>query len=173
LDKFVFKFIKILKKHTDYVIVSGYVAILLGRNRATDDIDIIIPKTDKEKFELFYNELLKEGFWCINTDELSEIYDILISKHSVRFAIKDVISPNIEIKFSRDDLDLEALKNKIKIQINDHILNTSILELQVAYKEEILKSNKDMEDAEHIRNVCRENLNTTLINEYKKRLRLR
>ena len=42
LDKFVFKFIKILKKHTDYVIVSGYVAILLGRSRTTEDIDVFI-----------------------------------------------------------------------------------------------------------------------------------
>ena len=105
--------------------------------------------------------------------DLNEIYDILISKQSVRFAVKDIVSPNAEIKFSRDDLDLGALNNKIKIQINHNILNTSILELQIAYKELVLGSNKDLEDAEHIRRVCSENLNMTLINEYKKKLRLR
>jgi len=31
LDKFVIRFVKILEKHADYVIVSGYVAILLER----------------------------------------------------------------------------------------------------------------------------------------------
>ncbi|MBI2141461.1 hypothetical protein HYU16_03480, partial [Candidatus Woesearchaeota archaeon] len=38
LDKFVLKFIKILEKHADYVIVSGYVSILFGRSRSTEDI---------------------------------------------------------------------------------------------------------------------------------------
>ena len=33
LDRFVFDFIKILEKQADYVIVSGYVAILYGRSR--------------------------------------------------------------------------------------------------------------------------------------------
>ena len=41
LDKIVIRFIDILKKYTDYVIVSGYVAILLGRDGGTEDIDII------------------------------------------------------------------------------------------------------------------------------------
>ena len=50
LDRFVLNFVKILQKHTDYVIVSGYVAILLGRDMATDDIDIFIPKTSKGNY---------------------------------------------------------------------------------------------------------------------------
>ena len=53
LDKFVLKFVEVLQKHTLYVIVSGYVAILLGRNRATDDIDIFVPKTGKENSHCF------------------------------------------------------------------------------------------------------------------------
>jgi len=36
LDKFVFHFIKILRKYADYVIVGGYVPILLGRAKTTD-----------------------------------------------------------------------------------------------------------------------------------------
>jgi hypothetical protein len=32
LDRFALKFITILEKHTTYVIVSGYVSILLGRS---------------------------------------------------------------------------------------------------------------------------------------------
>ena len=44
LDSFTIGFVNILTKHTSYVIVSGYVAILLGRARASEDIDIIIPK---------------------------------------------------------------------------------------------------------------------------------
>ena len=52
LDELVFKFVKILETYTSYVIVSGYVAILLGRDRGTEDIDIIIPKLDKQKLSV-------------------------------------------------------------------------------------------------------------------------
>ena len=68
LDKLVLRFIQILEKHIDYVIISGYVAILLGRSRATEDVDVFIRKVDKQKFFSFYEELKKEGFWCINAN---------------------------------------------------------------------------------------------------------
>ena len=37
LDKFVLEFVRILEKHVNYVIVSGYVAILFGRARSTEE----------------------------------------------------------------------------------------------------------------------------------------
>jgi len=39
VDKFVLDFVDILKNHFRYVIVSGYVAILFGRSRGTEDIE--------------------------------------------------------------------------------------------------------------------------------------
>ncbi len=57
LDKLVLNFIKILEKYTDYVIVSDYVSIILGRARATEDVDVFIEKIDKSKFLSLYKEL--------------------------------------------------------------------------------------------------------------------
>lgn len=57
LDKLVFKFVSILEKYSDYVIISGYVAILLGRSRSTEDIDVFIREMDFEAFSRFYDEL--------------------------------------------------------------------------------------------------------------------
>lgn len=57
MDKFVLNFVKVLQRHTLYIIVSGYVAILFGRGMATDDIDIFIPKTSKVKLALRLSEL--------------------------------------------------------------------------------------------------------------------
>ena len=54
LDKLVLKFIKILEKHVDYVIISGYVSILLGRSRATEDVDVFINKIHINVFSKFY-----------------------------------------------------------------------------------------------------------------------
>ena len=172
IDKFTITFIKILEKHMDYVIVSGYVAILLGRSRSTEDVDIIIPKIDKDKLKLFYEELLKNNYWCLNSSDLEDMWDLLISKHSIRFAIEPEVSPNFELKFSKDSYDQIALKNPVTIIINDEEkLKTSFLELQIAFKEEVLKSNKDMEDAKHLRLVAEGHLNEVLINDYKKLLR--
>lgn len=171
LDRFVLKFVKILQKHTGYVIVSGYVAILLGRERGTDDIDVIIPKINKEKLSVLYNSLIQHGYWCLNSSELEDIYSLLTSKHSIRFAVEPSVSPNFEIKFSKDIYDDLSLKEPLLVKFDGEGLRISYLELQIAFKEEVLKSNKDMEDAKHIRVVAGSNLNENLINEYKKKLR--
>ena len=171
LDKFVIRFIKILEKHVNYVVVSGYVAILFGRDRATEDIDIIMPKTDKNGLKSLYDNLVKNGYWCLNSSDLDDLYEILMSKHSIRFALEPDISPNVEIKFSKDFYDDIALKNPITVKIGNNRIKISFLELQIAYKEEVLKNNKDLEDARHIRLVAKEHLNENLINEYKKELR--
>jgi hypothetical protein len=42
LDEFAIDFSKIVEKYTEYIIVSGFVAISSGRTRATEDIDMII-----------------------------------------------------------------------------------------------------------------------------------
>jgi len=171
LDKFVFRFIKILEKYTNYAIVSGYVAIILGRNRGTDDVDIIIPKMDKVKINELYKDLIKKGYWCINSGDIEDVYKILTEKSSIRFAVKPGFSPNFEIKFAKNEYDLIALKEPVIIQIGNEQIKTSFLELQIAYKEEILTTNKDMEDAQFLRDISKGFINEALIREYKKRLR--
>ena len=43
LDTLVLKFVKILDAHEiDYVIISGYIAILFCRSRNTEDVDLFI-----------------------------------------------------------------------------------------------------------------------------------
>lgn len=171
LDKLVLEFIKILEKHTDYVIISGYVAILLGRSRATDDVDIFIPKIDRKKFSELYHEFLQNGFWCLNTSEENEILEMLESHHGVRFAREPEVTPNFEIKLAITFYDTISLKNPITVITSGGNLRISFLELQIAYKEEILKSNKDLEDAKYLRTVAEGHLDESSISEYKKELR--
>jgi len=172
LDRFVFDFLKVLEKHSDYVIVSGYVAIILGRNRGTDDVDMIIPKMDKVQLKLLYDDLIKHGFWCINSGDINDLYAILEQdKKSIRFAFEPGFSPNVEIKFAKNEYDLLALKNPVTIKMQNKKFKTSFLELQIAYKEVVLKSNKDMEDAQFLRDIAKGFINEHLIHEYKKMLK--
>jgi len=171
LDNFTLDFIEILEKNTDYVIVSGYVAILLGRARASEDVDVIIPKIDFPKFQSLYTELKKNDFYCLNSEEISTVYDYLKDNLAVRFAKNDTMIPNIEMKWTESDIDKIALENTIDVILSKGKIKISNLELQIAFKEEVLKSPKDLEDARHIEKIAESFLDNKLINKYREQLR--
>ena len=170
LDKFTIDFIDILKKHTNYVIVSGYVAILLGRARASEDVDIIIPRINLLTFKKIYNDVKKNNFYCLNAEKEKTIYSYLEDNLAVRFAKKDTMIPNIEMKWIKNNFDKIALENYIDVKIKNKSLRISNLELQIAFKENVLKSPKDLEDADHIKQVAKEYLDKKLIQKYKEML---
>jgi len=170
LDKFVFNFVNLLSKYTDYVIVSGYVAIILGRIRGTDDIDVIITEKDRSEFENLINKIFNAGYWCINTHDIREMYDLLKTGRSIRVAKNEEVSPNFEIKFAKSESDFESLYNFIEICIKNESIKVAPPELQIAYKEVVLKSEKDLEDAKHIRILTKKFIDEEKINNYKKKL---
>ena len=49
LDIFVLDFVKVLEQHVHYVLISGYVAILFGRSRTTEDVDMFIEQLSPQK----------------------------------------------------------------------------------------------------------------------------
>ena len=62
-DRVTFSFASVLDRTgIEYVIVAGYIAILLGRARRSDDIDFILGELDETRFEELCNEALKAGF---------------------------------------------------------------------------------------------------------------
>ena len=113
LDLFVIKFIRIIEKYIDYVIISGYVSILLGRSRATEDVDLFIKNIGKQKFEQLYEDLKKNGFWCLNAESVNEIYSYLTDNLAIRFAEKGEVIPNFEVKIAKDNLSLAEFSDFI------------------------------------------------------------
>ena len=168
LDKFVVRFIKILEKHAEYVIISGYVSILLGRARGTEDVDIFIKELSKNELIKLYKDLIKNGYWCLNSDDENEIYDYLNNKLAVRFALKNEIIPNFEIKFAKKMLSLESFKDTINVITPEGRLKISSLERQIAFKKYYLKSDKDLEDARHIEELFKDEIDYKKVNIYKK-----
>ena len=171
LDKFTLDFIKVLEKHVKYVLVSGYVAILLGRARASEDVDVIIQKIEISKFQALYRELLKNDFYCLNAKKDKVLYDYLKDNLAVRFAKKGNTIPNIELKWAKHEFDDLALENTIEVKLSEGNLKISHLELQIAFKKEVLKSPKDLEDARHIEKIAEKYLDNSLINKYRESLR--
>lgn len=170
LDKFVFKFVKLLEKYADYVIISGYVAILLGRSRSTEDIDVFMKEMDFGAFSRFYDELKKKGYWCLNAEEAGEIFNYLSQGLAVRFALEDQTIPNFEVKFAKKLLDKASFEDRITVTTQLGNIYISSLERQIAFKKYYLKSDKDIEDAEHIGSLFKANIDKEKINKYKRLL---
>lgn len=168
LDKLVFKFIKILEKYTDYVIISGYVSILLGRSRSTEDIDLFIKPIDKEKFSQLYKNLKKAGFWCLNAEDVNEVYSYLTKESAIRFAENQKVIPNFEVKPIKNFLDAQSFNDMITVKTKIGRLNISSLERQIAFKRYYLGTDKDIEDAKHIETTFKEKINKSVVERYKK-----
>jgi len=170
LDRFTVEFIRVLRRHTRYVIVSGYVSILLGRARSSEDVDIIIPKMERPLFSNLVDDLKENGFWCLQTEKTKDIYDYHKDNIAVRFAKKGRVIPNIELKASKNIADKTALDENMTVKLKSDELTISNLELQVAFKEAVLKSPKDVEDARHIRNIAGTRLDSMKVTKYKRML---
>ncbi|MEA3378641.1 MAG: nucleotidyltransferase [Nanoarchaeota archaeon] len=157
LDKFVKKFVEVLDKNgIKYVIVSGYVAIFFGRSRHTEDVDLFIEKIDFEKFKQLWKDLSKE-FECLNTDDVNDAYNNYLNENTaLRFAKEGTFIPNIEVKFPKIKLDKQILNSQILVKCREMILYFPILESQIAFKL-YLGSDKDLEDAEHLWTIFKEN----------------
>jgi len=140
---------------------------LLGRARASEDINVIIPRIDFLIFQSLYKDIKKNGYYCINVDKDSEIFEYLEGNLAVRFARKNTMIPNIELKWAKNEFDEISLKNRIEINIGTFSICVSQLEMQIAFKEMVLKSPKDLDDALHIRDVAKEYLDDKLIEKYK------
>lgn len=156
LDDFVISFCKNIK---NYVVVSGYISIVFGRSRATEDIDLLIKIKDGGEFEEIWDKLKEKGFECINTSNSSEAFDML-KDFAIRFSKIGKPIPNMEFKIVKNEIDEYSLNNRIQLQLKDSIIFISPIEMQIAYKLMLGKNGneKDIEDAKHLYELFKENI---------------
>jgi hypothetical protein len=172
LDKFVTEFCRVLEKHVKYAIVSGFVAIAHGRARGTEDIDIIIEKLDKQGFKKLHGDLKKHVFICMQSDNTDDLYDEYLSEFSsIRYTWKDRPLPEIELKLAKDKLDYMQIQERIKYPMTGLDVWFSSIESNIAFKEEYLKSDKDIEDANYLRIIYEGKLNAEKIRQIKRLIR--
>lgn len=167
LDKFCEEFCAVVEKHCKYIVVSGFLAIASGRTRGTEDIDMIIERLAFDKFKPLFLDLTKQGFVCMQSSDAEEVYSYLKENISVRFTWKDKALPEMEVKLAKDILDEYQLKNRVKLELTGLNVWFSNVNVNIAFKEELLKSPKDLEDAEHLRIVYAEQVNEEEIQSVK------
>ena len=149
LDLFVLNMTNTFSQYTNYVIVSGYIPILFGRVRTTEDVDMLI--SFKGSCERLSNSLQKYNI--LNSTPNSFCEDI--THNPIRVAQENMIFPNLEVKLARKSVEHYALANKILVILNGKSIFISPLELQIAFKL-YLGSNKDIEDAYYLYNLFKD-----------------
>ncbi len=170
LDVFLRDFLEILKKHTDYLVVSGFVSISTGRARGTEDIDILVLKPGREKFERLFNDLVKKGFWCYQGDTAQEAYSYFEKLNSIRFARENGIFPNAELVpiIPAKKAQFFEFNHPQRMKVKNFEFKIPPIEFEILYKELVLKGKKDVEDARHLRTFFSGMLKEEKFKEYKK-----
>ena len=146
LDAFVLDFMKILESQVEYVVVSGYVAILFGRSRGTEDIDVLMDPLGREDFGALYRKLRSKGYDFLNPEDEQGLYEMLEEGLAIRAAECGRVIPNVELKFCKDDFDRYSLDRRVEVIVGGGHVYISPFELQIPYKI-WLGSDKDIEDA--------------------------
>src|SRR3990167_10514884 len=118
LNEFCEKFSQIMEQYCRYIIVSGFVAIASGRTRGTEDIDMILERLDKPRFDALHRDLSGNGFVCMQSGDVEVIYkDYLDHRLGVRYTDKDSFLPEMEVKFAKDVLDELQIKERVRLPL--------------------------------------------------------
>lgn len=171
LDIFCEEFCAIVETYCKYIVVSGFLAIASGRTRGTEDIDLIIERISFNVFKKIFQQLEKNDYVCMQSASPEEAYDYLKDNLSLRFTRKDKPLPEMEVKFAKDLLDDYQLSHRVKLPLTGLDVWFSNVNINIAFKEELLKSDKDLEDARHLRIVFKELVDETEITEVKRMIR--
>lgn len=167
LDELAIQFTRILDDlGIDHVYVSGYVAILTGRSRATEDIDVLLERVDDETVHEIVKRLEEEGMWgpAMPLGSMGEMLE-----DNIWIAPDGEMVPHLEAKFVDDEFDHASLANAIVARIGDDEIPIGPLELQIAYKL-WMRADRDFEDAAHLYSIFEETLREGALEEWVKRL---
>ena len=168
LDKFLRDFLDVLKKHSDYLVVSGFVSISTGRTRGTEDIDLLVPIMDERGFEKLFKGIIDSGFWCYQGDSSKGVYDYIKHKDNIRFARKGQMFPNIEFVPIDETRKVKFFEfnHPQKMKIRDFEFKIPPIEFEILYKEIVLAGEKDIADARHLRTFFKEIIKEERLKEY-------
>ena len=169
LDELAIEFSHVLERFDiDHVYIAGYVSILAGRARSTEDIDILIERIDEEAANELAVALDELDYWG-PAMPLTSMYEMLDNGDNIWVAPVDQITPHLEVKFVIDEFDRASLENAIAARIGGESIPIGPVELQIAYKL-YLGSQKDVEDAVHLYTLFEESLSVSRLEAWVARL---
>ena len=163
-DEVAVRFAEVLEKFgIRYVVVAGYLAILFGRARMSDDVDFLAEISGYPVFERLCRGLREAGFKsmqaALSGEDVRKLYtEYLLKGFSVRFYRSGRFIPNVELKLASNEFHRYSLRYSWEALINGRYkLKIAPPELQIAYKL-YLGSEKDVDDAVYLYSVFKQYL---------------
>lgn len=143
----------------EHAFVAGYVAILAGRPRATDDIDMIMSPESEQRIDQLVRAFREQDFWG-PAAPLDQMYENLSHDANIWIARAGEQAPHLDATYPSNSYDRASLSGSIQATIGDEGIPIGPLELQIAYKL-YLGSRTDVEDAAHLYTLFGEELTQT------------
>lgn len=153
LDEDVVAFVDILERsEIGYAIVSGDLAILTGRSRGTEDIDVLVEPISEERARELTQQLTQAGGPAMPLDDM---YDMLSRGDRIRVAEAGDRIPNFEVFVATTDFERRVIDNRLPVRVGGEEFFISPIEEQIAYKVKLAQAQdsatgKDFEDALHL-----------------------
>jgi len=116
----------LITKNIKYVIISGYVTILFGRSRMSEDVDILIEHISFEKFLKFWSKIEK-NYECLNTrNSLENRKHVMLVEGSLYISPIELQIPNKLFLGSEKDIEwIKATPNKIWSKQHKEFIDTA------------------------------------------------
>jgi hypothetical protein len=152
----------------EHVFIAGYLAILTGRARSTEGIDVLIERLSRSETTRLVEKLEAEDYWG-PAMPLAEMYGTLSAGTNIWVAPTEQMTPHLEVKFPTDEFDRASLSSSLDAHIAGETIPVGELELQIAYKLH-LGSRTDFEDAAHLYTLFRESLRTSRLESWVEKL---
>lgn len=170
LDERTFEFLAVLDAvDVDYVVVSGYVLLLTGRNRMTEDIDVILARSSRSVLQALADRLEDAGY--VATPPPIERLPSFIQASHVDVSKEGRRVPSFDLSLADTQLERSAIADPLTVRFAGRDIPVAPLEQQIAYKLYMAGDPRewkgtDYEDALHLYRVFEERLNIAELERY-------
>ena len=173
-DRRAFAFFELLDEvGIDYLVVSGYLLLLTGRQRMTEDVDLILSVQTSDRLDELATRLDEEGY-VANPPPLDRLPEFIEDGH-VGVHAEGARVPTFDLSLGKTELERDAFADSLHVEVDDQSLQVTAFEQQIAYILSMLHDPSDHTamdflDALHLYRLFEDQLDMDSLRSYAHRL---
>lgn len=173
-DRRAFAFLDLLDEvGIDYLVVSGYFLLLTGRQRMTEDVDLILSLQTTDRLDELATRLAEEGY-VANPPPLDRLSEFIEEGH-VGVHAEGTRVPTFDLSLGDTAIERDAFADSLSVDVDGQTLQVTPVEQQIAYKLSMLydpsdHTAMDFLDALHLYRVFEDHIDMDSLRRYVQRL---
>jgi hypothetical protein len=173
-DRRAFAFFDLLDEiGIDYLVVSGYLLLLTGRQRMTEDVDLILSVRTTDRLDELATRLGEAGY-VANPPPLDRLPEFIEDGH-VGVHAEGARVPTFDLSLGETQLERDAFADSLSVEVSGKTLQVTPFEQQIAYKLSMLydptdHTAMDFLDALHLYRLFEDHLDMDSLRSYTQRL---